>query len=93
LLELPYYEIEEDDTSLRDYFLELQKAQIQAESQLFLKMKAEHFYTLKWQQESKEYIYLKYFAIKTLESLGYELSNIGCEVELTSNTARLRENG
>lgn len=85
LLELPYYEIEEDDASLQDYFVELQKAQIQAESQLLLKMKAEHFYTLKWQQESKEYIYLKYFAIKTLESLGYGLSNIGCEVELTSS--------
>ncbi|MEH1827522.1 MAG: ATP-binding protein [Nostoc sp.] len=84
LLELPYYEIEEDDASLQDYFVELQKAQIQAESQLFLKMKSEHFYTLKWQQESKEYIYLKYFAIKTLESLGYGLSNIDCEVELTS---------
>ena len=84
LLELPYYEIEEDDASLQDYFVELQKAQIQAESQLLLKMKAEHFYTLKWQQESKEYIYLKYFAIKTLESLGYGLSNIGCEFELTS---------
>ncbi|MDZ8189217.1 MAG: ATP-binding protein [Nostoc sp. ChiSLP02] len=84
LLELPYYQIEEDDASLVDYFLELQKAQIQAESQLLLKMKAEHFYTLKWQYESKEYIYLKYFAIKTLESLGYDLSQIGCEVELTS---------
>uniref|UniRef100_A0A8J6ZWG9 ATP-binding protein n=1 Tax=Desmonostoc muscorum LEGE 12446 TaxID=1828758 RepID=A0A8J6ZWG9_DESMC len=84
LLELPSYQIEEDDASLGDYFLELQKAQIQAESQLFLKMKCEHFYSLKWQQESKEYIYLKYFAIKTLESLGYELSQIGCEVELTS---------
>ncbi|MEH2238387.1 ATP-binding protein [Nostoc sp.] len=84
LLELPYYQIEEDDASLRDYFLDLQKAQIQAESQLLLKMKPEHFYTLKWQQGSKEYIYLKYFAIKTLESIGYELSNIGCEVELTS---------
>ncbi|WP_223280064.1 hypothetical protein [Nostoc sp. PA-18-2419] len=47
-------------------------------------MKAAHFYTLKWQQESKEYIYLKYFAIKTLEGLGYDLSHIGCEVELTS---------
>lgn len=84
LLELPHYEIQEDDVSLRDYFLDLQKAQIQAESQLLLKIKPEHFYSLKWQQESKEYIYLKYFAIKTLESLGYELSNIGCEVELTS---------
>ncbi|MBH8574003.1 ATP-binding protein [Nostocaceae cyanobacterium CENA369] len=84
LLELPYYDIEEDDVSLRDYFLELQKAQTQAESQLLLRMKPEHFDILKWQQESKEYIYLKYFALKTLESLGYELSNISCEVELTS---------
>ncbi|WP_445637076.1 ATP-binding protein [Nostoc sp. DSM 114161] len=84
LMELPYYQIEEDDVSLGDYFLELQKAQIQAESQLLLKMKTEHFYNLKWQQESKEYIDLKYFAIKTLENLGYELSHIGCEVELTS---------
>ncbi|MBD2486865.1 26S protease regulatory subunit [Aulosira sp. FACHB-615] len=84
LLELPYYQTEEDDVSLLNYFLELQKAQIQAESQLLLKMKPEHLYHLKWQQESTEYIYLKYFAIKTLESLGYELSHIGCEVELTS---------
>ena len=84
LLELPCYEIEEDEASLLNYFLELQKAQILAESQLLLRIKAEHFYTLKWQQESTEYIYLKYFAIKTLESLGYELSKIRCEVELTS---------
>jgi len=91
LMELPYYQIEEDDASLGDYFLELQKAQIQAESQLLLKMKAEHFYSLKWQQESKEYIYLKYFAIKTLESLGYELSHIGCEVELTSKDEETSE--
>ncbi|MBU7585460.1 MAG: ATP-binding protein [Nostoc sp. TH1S01] len=84
LLELPYYQTDEDDVSLLNYFLELQKAQIQAESQLLLKMKPEHLYHLKWQQESTEYIYLKYFAIKTLESLGYELSHIGCEIELTS---------
>ncbi|MBE9208361.1 ATP-binding protein [Nostoc sp. LEGE 06077] len=84
LLELPYYQTDEDDVSLLNYFLELQKAQIQAESQLLLRMKPEHLYHLKWQQESTEYIYLKYFAIKTLENLGYELSHIGCEVELTS---------
>ncbi|AFY45883.1 26S protease regulatory subunit [Nostoc sp. PCC 7107] len=84
LLELPYYQTDEDDVSLLNYFLELQKAQIQAESQLLLKIKPEHLYHLKWQQESTEYIYLKYFAIKTLESLGYELCHIGCEVELTS---------
>jgi len=84
LLELPYYETEEDDVSLLNYFLELQKAQIQAESQLLLRMKPEHLYHLKWEEESTEYIYLKYFAIKTLESLGYELSHIGCQIELTS---------
>ncbi|OUL22069.1 ATP-binding protein [Nostoc sp. 106C] len=84
LLELPYYDIEEDEASLWNYFLELQKAQIQAESQLLLRMRSEHFYALKWQQESTEYIYLKYFAINTLETLGYELFNIACEVELTS---------
>ncbi len=84
LLELPYYEIDEDDISLLNYFLELQKSQILAESQLLLKMKAEHLYHLKWGDESTEYIYLKYFAMKTLESLGYELSKIGCDVELTS---------
>jgi AAA+ superfamily predicted ATPase len=85
LLELPNYDIEEDNASLLNYFLELQKAQIQAESQLFLRMKAEHFYALKWEEESSEYIYLKYFAIKTLESLGYGLSEISCKVELNSN--------
>jgi SpoVK/Ycf46/Vps4 family AAA+-type ATPase len=84
LLELPDYQTDEDDISLLNYFLELQKAQIQAESQLLLRMKTEHFYHLKWQQESSEYIHLKYFAIKTLEDLGYELSQIGCEVELNS---------
>ncbi|MBD2356381.1 ATP-binding protein [Tolypothrix sp. FACHB-123] len=84
LLELPYYQMEEDEASLLNYFLELQKAQIFAESQLLLRMKAEHFYKLKWQQESTEYIYLKYFAIKTLENLGYDLSQIHCEFELTS---------
>ncbi|AFZ25113.1 AAA+ family ATPase [Cylindrospermum stagnale PCC 7417] len=84
LMELPCYEIEEDNASLLNYFLELQKAQIQAESQLLIRMKPEHLCNLKWQQETTEYIYFKYFAIKTLESLGYELSNIGCEVELTS---------
>ena len=84
LLELPNYELEEDEASLLDYFLELQKAQIFADSQLLIRMKSEHFYALKWKEESTEYIYLKYFAIKTLENSGYELSKIRCEVELTS---------
>ncbi|MBD2209071.1 ATP-binding protein [Nostoc linckia FACHB-104] len=84
LLELPCYEMEEDEVSLLNYFLELQKAQILADSQLLIGMKAEHFYSLKWREESTEYIYLKYFAIKTLEALGYDLSKIRCEVELSS---------
>ncbi|AKG20022.1 ATP-binding protein [Calothrix sp. 336/3] len=86
LLELPDYTTDEDDISLLNYFLELQKAQIQAESQLLLKIKPEHLYHLKWEGESSEYIYLKYFAIKTLENLGYELSHIGCDVELNSQS-------
>ncbi|BAZ37338.1 putative ATPase [Calothrix sp. NIES-4101] len=84
LLELPNYKTDEDEISLLNYFLQLQKAQIQAESQLLLKIKPEHLYHLKWDQESREHIYLKYFAIKTLESLGYELSHIACDVELNS---------
>lgn len=83
LLEVPYYDVEQEDLSLRDYFLELQKAQIQAESQLLLRIKAEHFCTLKWGQESAEHVYLKYFAVNTLESLGYELSQIHCEIQMT----------
>ncbi|HLP88175.1 MAG TPA: ATP-binding protein [Nostocaceae cyanobacterium] len=91
LLELPDYQITEDDISLLSYFLELQKAQIQAESQLILRMQAEHFYKLTWNQQSSEYIYLKYFAIKTLENLGYPLSSIECEIELTSENEETPE--
>jgi ATP-dependent 26S proteasome regulatory subunit len=83
LLEVPKYELEEDATSLLDYFLELQKAQVQAESQLLLRMKPEYFDTLRWGRESDEHIYLKYFAIKTIEGLGYDLSHIQCEVQVT----------
>jgi DNA polymerase III delta prime subunit len=82
LMEVPKYEFEEDSVSLLDYFLELQKAQVQAESQLLIRMKPEHFYTLIWGQESDEHIYLKYFAIKTLEKVGYDLSKIHCEVQV-----------
>lgn len=83
LLEIPYYEIDEVDVSLLDYFLELQKKQILAESHLLLNIKAEHFSNLKWGQESYEHIYLKYFAVKTLERLGYSLSDINCEVQIS----------
>ena len=82
LMEVPKYEFEEDNASLLDYFLELQKAQAQAESQLLIRMKPEHFYTLRWGQESDEHIYLKYFAIKTLENVGYNLSEIVCEAQV-----------
>jgi ATPase family associated with various cellular activities (AAA) len=85
LTEVPEYEIEKEKSSLLDYFLELQKAQTQAESQLLLKMKPEHFCSLIWGQENTEHIYLKYFAVTTLESLGYELSTIRCELYLTDN--------
>lgn len=39
------------------YRTPVQKAQIQAESQLLLNMKTEHFYNLKWQQESEDAIF------------------------------------
>jgi ATPase family associated with various cellular activities (AAA) len=93
LLELPQYEIEEDDISLLNYFLELQKVQIQAESQLLLRMKHEYFGTLRWGQESAEHIYLKYFAIKTLENLGYDLSQIACEVEVSPDEEESTNSG
>lgn len=88
LLEVPKYNIEEDSASLLDYFLELEKAQVQAQSQLLLKMKPEHFGALIWGQESDEHIYLKYFAIRTLEKLGYNLSQIRCEVQVTPGGAK-----
>ncbi|MGA7936750.1 MAG: ATP-binding protein, partial [Kovacikia sp.] len=84
LLEVPNHRFEEDNLPLLDAFLELQKAQAQAESQLLLKVKPEHFEPLAWGWESDEHIYLKYFAIKTLESLGHDLSQIHCEVQVSS---------
>lgn len=82
LAEVPEYKVEEE-LSLINYFLELQKAQIQSESQLLLKMKPEHFCSLMWGQENTEHVYLKYFAIRTLESWGYQLDDIRCELYLT----------
>jgi len=85
LIELPDFHIEEDDISLIDYFLELHKAQVQAETQLLLKMGQEHFNSLIWSYESDEHIYLKYFAIKTLEALGNRLSDIKCEASVSES--------
>ncbi|BCL40213.1 hypothetical protein [Nostoc sp. MS1] len=42
-------------------------------------MKTEHFKTLVYGSESDEHIYLKYFAIRTLECQGHNLSQIRCE--------------
>jgi ATP-dependent 26S proteasome regulatory subunit len=85
LLELPRFLLEEDDISLIDYFLELHKAQVQAEAQLLLKMGQKHFNSLTWGYESDEHIYLKYFAIKTLEDLGKQLSDIKCEASVSES--------
>jgi DNA polymerase III delta prime subunit len=91
LMEVPKYDFEEDNASLLNYFLELQKAQVQAEAQLLLRMKPEYFGILTWGHESDEHIYLKYFAIRTLEILGYDLSHIWCEVQITSEQAENEE--
>lgn len=81
LLEVPNHEIEIDADyySLMEIFLELQKVQLQSESQILLKLKPEYFHRLEWGSESDEHIYLKYFGIKTLEEKGYKLENIVCE--------------
>lgn len=86
-LEVPQYLPEEYEISPLDYFLELQKAQIQAESHLMLRMETKHFEKLIWGNESTEHIYLKYFAIRTLENIGYSLDDIHCEAQLASNVS------
>ncbi|BAY42378.1 ATPase central domain-containing protein (plasmid) [Nostoc sp. NIES-2111] len=79
LLEAPNYISDDESLSIIDYFLELQKIQVQAEAQLLISMKTEHFKTLVYGSESDEHIYLKYFAIRTLECQGHNLSQIRCE--------------
>ncbi|WP_008309437.1 hypothetical protein [Leptolyngbya sp. PCC 6406] len=86
LMEMPSYESEEEEATLLEYFVELQKAQAQFESQLFLTIEPHYFNKLTWGHESTEHIYLKYFAIRTLEEIGYNLLDIQCEksIEKTS---------
>jgi len=88
LMEVPEFEVGEEEISLIDYFLELQKAQVQAESQLLLKMDGVHFEKLIWGYESDEHVYLKYFAIKTLENAGYVLKDINCEVSVNPSKSK-----
>ncbi|BAY74200.1 ATPase central domain-containing protein [Nostoc linckia NIES-25] len=85
LLEAPNYISDDDNLSIIDYFLELQKIVVQAEAHLLINMKNEHFKTLVYGFESDEHIYLKYFAIRTLESQGYHLSQIRCEATVNSD--------
>lgn len=92
LMELPDFEVGEEEINLIDYFLELQKAQVQAESQLLLKMNDSHFMKLNWGYESDEHIYLKYFAVKTLENAGHHLQDIKCEV-LVNSSRSAKESG
>jgi SpoVK/Ycf46/Vps4 family AAA+-type ATPase len=86
LLEAPQHILDEDDLPLVDYFIELQKLQNQFESQLLLKMQPKHFRSLIYGFESDEHIYLKYFAVKTLEQQGYQLCQIRCEATVNPNT-------
>jgi ATP-dependent 26S proteasome regulatory subunit len=83
LMEIPSYESVEDESTLLEYFIELQKAQTQMEAQLLLRIEPRYFNKLVWGYESTEHIYLKYFAIRTLESLGYNLSEIQCEMSIS----------
>lgn len=86
LMEMPSYESLEDNSTLLECFIELQKAQAQFESQLFLRINPHYFSKLMWGYESTEHIYLKYFAIRTLEELGYNLSEIQCERSMNSSS-------
>jgi ATP-dependent 26S proteasome regulatory subunit len=79
LMEIPSYESVEDESTLLEYFVELQKVQTQLESQLLLRIEPHYFNKLIWGYESTEHIYLKYFAIRTLEDLDYDLTEIHCE--------------
>lgn len=86
LLEVPNHEIEIDaGYSLMEIILELQKVQLQSESQILLKLKPEYFHKLTWGNESDEHIYLKYFAIKTLEGKGFNLQKIDSEKVVSSD--------
>jgi len=91
LMEIPSYESVEDESTLLEYFIELQKTQIQLESQLLFRMEPRYFNKLVWGHESAEHIYLKYFAMRTLEALGYNLTEIQCEMSI-SKTSDLDEN-
>lgn len=81
LFEVPSYRLEDIDSDLYDIFIELQKAQIQAENQLLWNFDHDKFSRLKWGYESDEHIYLKYFAINTLTNThySYPLESIFCE--------------
>jgi SpoVK/Ycf46/Vps4 family AAA+-type ATPase len=88
LCEIPSYQATEE-TGERDdifnVFVEFQKAQMQAESQLIHKFDPALFSKLTWGYESDEHKYLKYFALKTLhEQFRYSLNSIFSETNETS---------
>ena len=87
LFEVPSYQIEDIDSDLYDIFIELQKAQVQAENQFLWNIDKEKFFNLKWGYESNEHIYLKYFAINTLSNTyySYSLDSISCEHSKSKN--------
>lgn len=57
----------------------LQKSQIHFENQIFHNITAEEFEKISFGYESDEHIYLKYFAIKSLQKIGYDIEQINCE--------------
>jgi AAA+ superfamily predicted ATPase len=97
LFEIPQLVVDENET-LFDLYIDLQKAQLQAENQLFLNFEPESFQILNFGYESDEHIYLKYLAIQVLKSKPYNipLQNIKAEVfeqsidELTLDLSKSR---
>lgn len=81
--EVPSYQAN-PELSLIEYLSELQKVHLQAENQILLKIKPAYFNKLSWRYETDEYVFLQYFAVKTLkERYHYKLKDILVDVNDT----------
>lgn len=92
LFETPFYDYTTTD-DLIDIYTEIQKTQILGENQLFNKIDKNIFQKVHFGYESKEHIFLKYFAINTVSKSPYncDLKNIECEVLVTNKDEELNE--
>lgn len=95
LFEIPSYKsIEEtgETDDIFNVFVEFQKAQMHAENQLIHKIEPAIFRSLNWGYESPEHIYLKYFAIKTLNKVyNYPIKSIISEGRESSAVEDINE--